>query len=307
MNKYYQILGLQSGASKEEVKAAYRKLAMKYHPDVNPSPQAKERFLEILEAYEYLTGIRKARQKQQMTAAEIRNLQELMKKVAEQRAREKYKERVREFKKEKERQQAAEFTRSIYALIGLVIVGISVWQGWKFYRNLVIEDNPKYSVATVVGLGSNRLYYNYLLNDSLYEEAMYVSNIGMVQLAKNGLPLKPGDEFELVINPDRPTYHKIDFNRVSTQTLRRYFTIVAEQIQSIYREEWRELSSDQRQIKANCLTLLLYNKYGFSGLSKVYFYRTNFLDNLSNNSISWYFLKNKAEYQKLLTDCQVNQ
>lgn len=52
---YYDILGLQKNASEEEVKKAYRKLAMQYHPDRNAGDKtAEERFKEIAEAYEVL-------------------------------------------------------------------------------------------------------------------------------------------------------------------------------------------------------------------------------------------------------------
>lgn len=51
----YRILGLKSGASSEEIKAAYRRLARQYHPDVNPGNQrAKEKFIEVTEAYKQL-------------------------------------------------------------------------------------------------------------------------------------------------------------------------------------------------------------------------------------------------------------
>lgn len=51
---YYEILGVSRSATQEEVHKAYRKLARKYHPDVNKAKDAEERFKEIGEAYEVL-------------------------------------------------------------------------------------------------------------------------------------------------------------------------------------------------------------------------------------------------------------
>lgn len=53
---YYNVLGVGKNASDEEIKRAYRKLAMKYHPDRNPNKkEAEERFKEINEAYAVLS------------------------------------------------------------------------------------------------------------------------------------------------------------------------------------------------------------------------------------------------------------
>ena len=53
---YYEVLGLQKGASAEDIKKAYRKAAMKYHPDRNPGDkEAEEKFKEVGEAYEVLS------------------------------------------------------------------------------------------------------------------------------------------------------------------------------------------------------------------------------------------------------------
>ena len=57
---YYQILGVSRGANADEIRKAYRKLAMQYHPDRNPDDkQAEERFKEINEAYQVLNDPQK--------------------------------------------------------------------------------------------------------------------------------------------------------------------------------------------------------------------------------------------------------
>lgn len=54
--EYYSVLGVRQGASDDEIRKAYRRKAMEYHPDRNHSEGAQEVFVKITEAYEYLTS-----------------------------------------------------------------------------------------------------------------------------------------------------------------------------------------------------------------------------------------------------------
>src|SRR3989338_8909634 len=60
MSDYYKTLGVEKGASKDEIKKAYRKLAMEHHPDRNPdNPEAANKFKDISEAYAVLSDDQK--------------------------------------------------------------------------------------------------------------------------------------------------------------------------------------------------------------------------------------------------------
>ena len=56
---YYSVLGVSKGATDDELKKAYRKMALKFHPDKNQSPGAEEKFKQIGEAYDVLSDPKK--------------------------------------------------------------------------------------------------------------------------------------------------------------------------------------------------------------------------------------------------------
>ena len=71
---YYEVLGVPKGASDSEIKSAYRKLAKKYHPDMNPGDaEAEKKFKEASEAYAILSDADKRKQYDQFGHAAFEN------------------------------------------------------------------------------------------------------------------------------------------------------------------------------------------------------------------------------------------
>ena len=71
---YYEVLGVSKDASESEIKSAFRKLAKKYHPDLNKDdPTAADKFKEAQEAYEVLSDEQKRKQYDQFGHAGVNN------------------------------------------------------------------------------------------------------------------------------------------------------------------------------------------------------------------------------------------
>ena len=100
---YHKVLGLSPGATKKQIKSAYRQLALKYHPDRNKSAGAARKFQEITEAYDYLlehpnAGLQDGRSYEDQVASEILR-----------REREKMQQRARAQREKKKQQDEYQF------------------------------------------------------------------------------------------------------------------------------------------------------------------------------------------------------
>ncbi len=165
MSVYHDILGLPKNATHKEIKAAYRRLAKKYHPDLNPdNPEAEAMFIRITEAHNMLLDPQKQRksksyQRKTVTEDDLRNA-------------------ARERAKAYARMRYEEFQRKNRAFEAMPMHKI-FWPKWINFlfiaaTTLLITDHflPKKEVECIITTENERRYhacnYSFLKNETLY-------------------------------------------------------------------------------------------------------------------------------------------
>lgn len=288
MERYYHILGLQPGASPADIKKAYRRLAMQYHPDKNPG--AKERFIEILEAYEVLTGVRKAKRQVHNPRPESPQwdlFYAILKKQAQERVRQQYRARADRLRKEREEAQAREYRRGIQWAVALIIGIFLAYKGNHWHRNWRIEQAPQETMAQVTGIQQKRVVYEFYSGNDFYRDRAYVGGSGLTMWAGNGLPLRLGDRFRIRFNVDNPHYHRLLYEQPGPNTLNRYLQLSANALEEVHREEWRELGTEEKQARALCLAEEAYQARGLEGLALICAFRDHPLEHFRYNRWRW--------------------
>lgn len=101
LENYYRTLGIKTDADEKEVKSAYRKLALKYHPDKNPSPSANEQFQSICEACEVILAHLSRPVPETPDTEDTVDYEEIIKE-AQRKARERARMKYEKIKKEEE-------------------------------------------------------------------------------------------------------------------------------------------------------------------------------------------------------------
>lgn len=131
MNKYFEILGLKDGASLSEIKKAYRIKAKLFHPDVNKSPDANEKFVEINEAYSMLVTLTNDKLNNHTKVEDNEFIDFIIRKRAEarQKARQNAQKRYKDFINSKEYKSAKiiyNISDFIYIIVSLIIVLVPI-------------------------------------------------------------------------------------------------------------------------------------------------------------------------------------
>ena len=107
MENYYRILGLNSSATKDEIRRAYRVLARRYHPDVNPGKDSGDKFKKIAEAYRVLNDTEQKRKFDLEFEMAQNKLNQARMKTYAKNAQQEFKAKSRAFAREQEAKQRA--------------------------------------------------------------------------------------------------------------------------------------------------------------------------------------------------------
>ena len=168
MKNYYEILNISRNAQENDIKKAYRKLSMIWHPDVNKNPNAHSMFIEINEAYEILINTTKRNEydkifkdnKQTETSTEYREWQDKAKQNAEAYA----KMNSEEFntKISKELKLAGKYSVTFGCFILLVFGAIiNIWA--------IFEIGP-FALVSVIAFGGGAIYLYNISLKGYFEE-----------------------------------------------------------------------------------------------------------------------------------------
>ncbi len=298
MKQYYDILGLPNNAGKQAIKAAYRKLALKYHPDVNKAPNAEEKFLEISEAYEILISpniisvkkFEKAKKKQQ---EEIRK--------ARERAKANMRKRHDEFKEQEEKEQSRQYTIGIYIFVSIILLMIVSYTSYYSWFNLQAYTNSDTAIGQVTFVDYRSYVIRILVNGESYEMTKNGNRSFKDLNGDNGMPMEIGEEFLVVYNKEDPDYFDVLFEPISRQTLRIYEQITVPVIVEWLTQEG--LKNDDYH--ALCTFRHLYNTFGAEGLAAMYFYNEPLIENPEHNSWTFESFSNQQLFKDCISFCQM--
>lgn len=323
ITKYHRILGVNDNATKTEIRKAYRKLALKFHPDRNPSPQAAAKFQEIQNAYDRLmsgnvgnewedllkraTTTRRRRPKPKpKTRAEV-----------EKERREAAKKRRQEFvnseQYQKELRSYKRFTRRLYT-IGLTFFALIIlaFPLYSLMKNVLLNSFGKetYCEITYVNvLGFNadgktneqNMEFQFIVDGNVYTDYDYHRNKVQYQLyTTTSLPIREGHKYKIKYLPANPKINKILYEEPTTATIEDYISHIAETTSFL---ELGDFSSSERESYSYCITNAVYNEHKLHGLALLYNKRVGTHQYSEYNISTYQSFSTTPEYIGLLAAC----
>ncbi|HNY58642.1 MAG TPA: DnaJ domain-containing protein [Bacteroidales bacterium] len=172
LQDYYRILGIKQNATDDEIKKAYRRKAMEYHPDRNSSPDSQEMFIRVTEAYEYLMSHPYRRN---ITEEEImRNYQawiDYRREEARRRAEAYAKASYAEFRKSPVYRSTTVIDGTIVFLGLILATMVIVTTVYGYIYRMRIADTPKEEPSMTLAAISLIIGFSYLIISIFYLSA----------------------------------------------------------------------------------------------------------------------------------------
>ena len=310
---YYRLLEMEPGATQEELRRAYRRLVKVWHPDVNRSPGAKERFLQIQKAWQVLGDPKsRARYEHQGKYYGSRTADPAYRRtppppphVYQQRrtrAYTGYGGRMFYRTVDQETLQKEEKIRKRDMLVGvivaLLIFGIS--SSGKVLPRIRLHLFGQESVGEVYNTHHSVNYFFSTADDQIYGEIYpNLMDVEGEAVLPGKMPLESGDKFKLRYLESHPETHKIDFKHPDESTLGKYFN-------KIYLR-WMltpllDTLAHQSMKTVFLYTLCdsVYHYYGINGLADLYYAQTPAIINPDNNTTTFKKLLKRKRFRKFL-------
>lgn len=295
MTSYYRILGLSSGASKAEIKRAYRKLALKYHPDHNKEPGAKERFLAVTEAYNYLMD--PPSQSFQSSAKKTgRSADEERRKRARAKAKAAARQRYTAFKKQQEVEQSRAYSQAVTIFVAIVLLIGAFYFGRKYFVQWQVNSDPAQTICTVVNHDARNILVSYHVDGTRYLKKYSGTRSKMWLVTPNGMPVVNGAEFTIRYKKTNPSWAILLDEDFTPKTLDLY-------VETIRFEVAKNMQVDADDARVECLSLMAFEAFGIDGLANLFFWKESPLENFSHNSSTYESMEESAEFQRIMKDC----
>lgn len=296
----YAILGIGRNASQQDIKRAYRRLAMRYHPDSGGSSASSEIFNKISKAYQILSVPSRRAWYDNKRVVYERRLE--FRRQQRERARSMAVTRARYYQQQNEKNSKALYQRKdfIIATLSMLFIFLTIFL-FNDLRYLLIRRHNTKTIGQVYSTlsfnnDSRNLHYKYVVGDSVYyQHESRATRLGQRRIITDeGIPVLKNYEFLVWYNPKHPERSIIDLDYPNLKTIKDIKGKAVRRL--IYREK---LSN----VKAKCLVDKLYSQRGLDGLGHVLCQKLSWFQSPTHNRKTYRKLKKSEFWKNTIRKC----
>jgi curved DNA-binding protein CbpA len=311
---YYQILEIDSDASQEEVKGAYRRLAKLYHPDINREPGAAAKFIRIQQAYEVLSDLESRNRYDHYALRYTHKSDSPTPEYGSSSPGNRrsypytgYGGRVfyRTVDPETYAREQKVVTREMLFGLALILFIVTIPFSGMVCKRIKLNNSGVEVWCEYFGADEGLLVSFPFEHKNLYEEYKDVEFIRINDdvVVTASMPLKKGDKFVLRYLPGDPNVFRIYFDKPDGETYERYCSLI---FQKWSNHAMLDSLKGKAPEAAFTYTLCdsLFSRYGTRGLANFYYADCPPLINPSSNKDTWREMTQLPEWQPMVLKCR---